>query len=262
MRMGTDASEHDRSTVMTGTEPLSLPGGPHGALLLHGFTGSPQSMRRLGRALAAVGFAVEVPLLPGHGTTPDDLAEMAYEDWRQSAEDAYAKLAAQVDKVVVAGISMGGALTAELAIAHPELAGAVFVNATVGPPDPDVQSVVRNLAAAGETRLPPIGSSIADPTATEIAYDWTPVAPLLSLIEGSSTLPERLATVTCPILIFTSVHDPVVIPLSSDRLADAVSGPVERVPLERSYHVATLDYDKDEIERRTVAFARRVTAAT
>ena len=44
-------------------------------------------------------------------------------------------------------------------------------------------------------------------------------------------------------------------------LASSVSGPVERVTLERSYHVATLDYDKDDIERRAVEFANKVTAA-
>jgi carboxylesterase len=52
----------------------------------------------------------------------------------------------------------------------------------------------------------------------------------------------------------------VVPPESSDLIAERVAGPLERVTLERSYHVATLDYDKDEIERRAVEFARKVTA--
>ena len=61
-------------------------------------------------------------------------------------------------------------------------------------------------------------------------------------------------------LIITSLQDHVVDPSNSDVLADAVSGPVERVRLERSYHVATLDYDKDIVISSTVDFARKVTA--
>jgi carboxylesterase len=57
------------ATIMPGAEPESIDGGPHGALVLHGFTGNPQSMRGLAHALGAAGFSVEMPLLPGHGTT-------------------------------------------------------------------------------------------------------------------------------------------------------------------------------------------------
>ena len=57
------------------------------------------------------------------------------------------------------------------------------------------------------------------------------------------------------------MNDHVVPPENSDHLAAGVSGPVERVMLERSYHVATLDYDRPEIERRSPAFAQKVTSA-
>jgi carboxylesterase len=62
------------------------------------------------------------------------------------------------------------------------------------------------------------------------------------------------------VLIITSVQDHVVDPSNSDVLAAAVTGPVERLRLERSYHVATLDYDKDLVASATVDFARKVTA--
>ena len=64
-----------------------------------------------------------------------------------------------------------------------------------------------------------------------------------------------LESVTCPLLVFTSAQDHVVDPASSATLLARAAGPVEQVKLERSYHVATLDWDKDEIEARTVAFA-------
>jgi carboxylesterase len=85
------------------------------------------------------------------------------------------------------------------------------------------------------------------------------VAALLSMSEGLVKLGPQLADVRCPVLILTSRHDHVVPTVSSDVLAEAVAGPVERVWLERSRHVATLDLDREELERRIVAFARTVT---
>ena len=71
----------------------------------------------------------------------------------------------------------------------------------------------------------------------------------------------KLPRIKVPLLVLHSPQDHVVPPVSSDVLASKVSGPVERVSLERSYHVATLDYDKGEIESRAVEFARKVTTA-
>jgi carboxylesterase len=245
--------------VLAGAEPASFDGGPHGALVLHGFTGSPQSMRGLATALADAGFTVDLPLLPGHGTTLDEMKQTDFADWLAAAEETYAALAARVDDVVVVGLSMGGTLAATLAVNHPEIIGAVFVNPLIAPPDSETVTGLQAMAAAGETELPGIGSDIAEPGTTELAYLGTPLRPLLSLIEATGPLVERLGDLRCPILVFTSTQDHVVAPSSSDVLAANAAGPVERVTLERSYHVATLDYDRDDIERRTVAFARRLT---
>ncbi len=84
---------------------------------------------------------------------------------------------------------------------------------------------------------------------------------MMSLFQGVAELGPQLADITCPLLLFTSRNDHVVPPSSSDYLASRVTGPVERIVLQRSYHVATLDWDAPEIEARTVAFAKQVTAA-
>ena len=98
--------------VLPGAEPFSAAGGPHGALVVHGFTGCPQSMRGLAQAFAAAGFATELPLLPGHGTSVDDMLATRWADWSGAAEAAYENLAARCDRIVVAGLSMGGTITA------------------------------------------------------------------------------------------------------------------------------------------------------
>ncbi len=253
----------DAHPILPGCEPWSSPaGGPHGALVLHGFTGSPVSMRPLAEALAEAGLAVEMPRLPGHGTAVEDLAETGWDDWLTEAERALAALQARTPsgKVVVAGLSMGGALTLALAQGHPELAGIVLINAPVAAPA-ELAAGIEAMLAGGVETIDSIGGDIADPDADEVSYDATPLRPLLTMLVAGETLRDRLSEINQPTLVITSRGDHVVAPTDSDVLAEQISGPVERLWLDRSFHVATLDYDRVELEQRTVEFTRRVTSA-
>ncbi|HKA05496.1 MAG TPA: alpha/beta fold hydrolase [Acidimicrobiales bacterium] len=247
--------------LMPGAEPWSVAGGPAGALCLHGFTGNPTSMRPVAKAFAAAGFTVELPRLPGHGTAVEDMMATGWAGWTEAAEAVYDDLAARCERVVVSGLSMGGSLTLWLASRHPEIAGLVCVNPAVVPQPPEVVEMVRGMLAEGQDRMPGIGSDIADPDAVESSYSETPLGPLLSLMDGLAELQPHLGRITSPLLLMTSTNDHVVTPTDSDALAAAVSGPVERITLERSYHVATLDYDAALVTERAVAFARKVTSA-
>jgi carboxylesterase len=248
-------------TILPGSEPWSHDGGRAGALCLHGFTGNPSSMRGVAEAFAAAGFSVELPRLPGHGTTVEDMLTTTWDDWSAEVEASYQRLAARTDQVVVAGLSMGGALTIWTAIEHPEVAGIVCINAATRPQAPEILDMVRGMVEEGTLTLPAIGGDIADPDAVESSYAATPLPPLLSLMDGLAEMQARLSEIACPVLILNSPNDHVVEPESSDHLAAAVSGPVERVTLERSYHVATLDYDKELIFAEAVAFGQKVTAS-
>ena len=245
--------------VLPGAEPASFPGGPHGALVLHGFTGSPQGLRGLAQAFAGAGFATELPRLPGHGTSSDDLATTGWDDWAATAEAAYEELSSRCDKVVVAGLSMGGTLAASLAANHPEIAGLVLVNPAVEPMAKEAVDMFRQMLEAGTELIPGIAGDIAEDGQTELSYEMTPVRSLLSLVERGDELAARLSDIRCPTLLFTSTQDHVVAPTASDYYVSKVAGPVERVTLERSYHVATLDYDRHDIEKGAVEFALRVT---
>jgi carboxylesterase len=248
--------------VIPGAEPLSADGGPNGALVLHGFTGNPNSMKAIANGFADAGWAVELPRLPGHGTAIEDMLDTTWRDYAAEAEAALDRLAGRLPergRIVVAGLSMGGTLAVWLATRHPELVGIVCVNPAVEPAGP-MAELVDAAIASGDEVMPGIGSDIADPDSVETAYPGTPLRPLRSLIEAIDALQPRLAGITCPLLLFTSPQDHVVPPSNSDHLANSVSGPVERIACERSYHVATLDYDKDLILERTLEFAAKVTA--
>jgi carboxylesterase len=248
--------------VLPGAEPFSSREGRNGALVLHGFTGNPQSMRPLAQAFARAGFATELPRLPGHGTTVEDMATTTWDDWAAAVDEAYGDLAQRCENVVVAGLSVGGTLTVWLASKHPEIAGIVVINgavASMGKPE-EFRAPIEALLAEGTAFIPAVGNDIADPAANELAYEHTPVAPLLSLFDAIEALQSHLAEVRCPVLIMNAPKDHIVPAAASDHLAASVAGPVTRITLERSFHVATLDYDKDLIEREAVEFARRVTA--
>ena len=246
--------------LIPGAEPWTHDGGPVGVLVLHGFTGNPGSMRVLAERIAGAGFTVDLPLLPGHGTVVEDLIPTAWADWLAHAEDRYAALAARCEQVVVVGLSMGGALTAWLASEHPEIAGIVCINAVVSVP-PGMREAVQEVLATGADRFAGIGSDIAEPGVAETAYADTPLEPLLTLFEAADNLGDRMTKITSPALIITSRQDHVVPPENSDLLAASVSGPVERIWCERSFHVVTQDYDRELVFDATVGFAQKVTAA-
>lgn len=244
-------------TIIPGAEPYSSTGGPTGVLVLHGFTGNPSSMRPLAEAFAAAGHTVELPRLPGHGTTVEDMMGTTWADWSAAAAAALGDLETRTERVVVAGLSMGGSLTCWLATRHPELAGIICVNPAVAP-QAEMLEAVTAMVAAGETLIDGIGSDVADPDVAESAYPQTPLPPLVSMFEVSEAIVADLGRITCPLLLFTSPQDHVVPPTDSDLLASAVSGPVERVSCERSYHVATIDYDRDLIIERSLEFISRL----
>jgi carboxylesterase len=248
--------------VLPGAEPFSSDGGgPHGALVLHGFTGNPHSMKGVARALAAAGFAVECPRLPGHGTRMEDMLDTTFADWSAAAEEALATVRGRLGeggKVVVAGLSMGGTLTTWLATRHPDLAGIALVNPLVEPAG-DLRQVLDDAVAAGTEVFPGIGSDIADPDSRESAYEGTPLRALQTLLDGVDALQPDLAAICCPVLLLHSPQDHVVAPSNADHLVRSVGGAVQQVTLERSYHVATLDFDKDLVEQSIVDFALKVT---
>ena len=219
-------------------------------------------MRPVAEALAAAGFAVEMPRLPGHGTHVADLTETGWDDWLTEAERCLEVLQARTPDgtVVVVGLSMGGALTTALAEGHPELAGIVLINTPVAAPA-ELAASLEEMLAGGMDIIDSIGGDIADPDADEVSYDATPLRPLLTMLMAGEDVRARLGDIRRPVLLITSRQDHVVNPEDSDVLAEGIAGPVERVWLEKSYHVATLDYDKAEVQSATVDFALRVTSS-
>jgi len=248
----------ESATPLKGAEPISVVGSTLGALVLHGFGGTPATVRPLAEVFVNAGWSVESPRLPGHGTSVEDLKTTGWAEWTAEAERAYQALAERASRIVMAGTSMGAALALDLAIRHRSVAGVVGVNPKVLSEPDDTVTDIRGLLEDGMEQLPGGESDVARPGVVELSYPATPLRPLLSMWEGLAALDERLPEASAPLLIFTSVHDHVVPPAESDYLAARWGGPVERVMLEHSFHVATLDHDSALICEGALRFAKRL----
>ena len=158
--------------------------------------------------------------------------------------------------MVVAGLSMGGALALWLAAHHPEIAGVVCVNPVVEV-GAEMVDGIRQMVDGGVDRIPP--SAATWPTRRSARRRTTPrPATAAQPRRRGRRLARRPGQDHLPGAA-DQPPGPRGRPHNSDIVAERVSGPVERITLERSYHVATLDYDKDLIFERAVEFADRVT---
>ena len=239
------AKSVDGKEIIPGGEPWSAPGGPHGALVIHGFTGNPSldagsgrgpARRRVrGRAAAA---ARARHLGRRHGR--HRLGRLV-----RRGRGGVREPAARVDRVVVAGLSMGGSLTLWLAVRHPEIAGMVCVNPAVETRRRDGRRRCRQMVDGGIDCIPAIGGRYRRPGVTEKAYDGTPLRPLLSLADAAAETADDSGQDHVPGPAHDQPAGPRGRPPQQRHPGRGVAGPVERISLERSYHVATLDYDKE-----------------
>jgi carboxylesterase len=247
--------------ILPGAEPFSRRGSSTGVLVLHGFTGSPESLRPLAERLAGAGYSVELPRLPGHGTSLEDMMTTSWEDWSTTALDAYDELTGRCERVAIVGLSMGGGLTAFVAEHRADVAACVFINALVKPPTLETLEGLDALLAAGIETIDAIGSDIKREGVTELSYPGTPLRCAKGMFEAMGPIHEGLGRIAVPSLVLSSREDHVVTSDNSDDLEARLAGPVERIWLEDSYHVATLDNDQEFLEHTTLSFLERVLAS-
>jgi carboxylesterase len=245
-------------TVVPGAEPWSADGNRIGVLVLHGFTGSPASMKPWGRVLAEQGYTVRVPRLPGHGTKWQDLNLTTWQDWYAASEKEFLELRARCDKVFVTGLSVGGTLSLRLAELHgDDVAGIVAVNPAVHSENKMLLLLpVLSRLMAG---YPGIVNDIAKPGQDEVGYEKLPLKAMRSLAEFWKLTKDDLPKVTQPLLVLHSAVDHVIEPSNSEYILEHVSSQDStEVVLQDSFHVATLDYDAGLIEQDSIAFIKRL----
>lgn len=244
-------------TILPGAEPFVFPGGDVGCLLVHGFTGNPSSMRPMGEYLFERGFTAVGPRLKGHGTRVEDMLDNTYGDWIASAEAGLEEIRSKCKTVFVAGLSMGATLALHLACNHPDaVKGVVSVCGPVFMKDPRL--LFLPLLRLFAKTIPGIGSDIKDPAVAELSYERMPLAALGELLKLCRLVKGELPRIGQPALVFESREDHVVHPANAVYILEHIgSAEKELIWLDNSYHVATLDLDKELIFEKTAHFMRQ-----
>jgi carboxylesterase len=223
-------------------------------IFLHGFTGSPISMRPWAEYFLDRGFTISVPLLPGHGTKGMDLNHVKWQQWPAKVEAELDWAHSQGFTVFIFGLSMGGATALNVALTHSSsLAGIVLVN-----PMAHVKFVPPQVAwflSRFKKERKSVGDDIKKPGVTEHGYDVLPAVGAYQLIKMLSYTRKRLHDVTVPMMLFHSKEDHTL-PVSNTEIIMRGIGSIQkqRIELLNSYHVATLDYDAEVIFENSLLF--------
>jgi carboxylesterase len=243
--------------VSEGGQPFLFEGNDVGVLLSHGFAGTTSAMRPLGEYLHRTeGWTVVGPRLKGHGETPQAMAQTTAEDWIRSLEEGMEQLQGRCKRIFMAGLSMGGCLTLYMAAMYPEVFGAIVpINACLYFDSPDFASLAFRRKAP--PTVPGLGRDIKDPETNEIAYGEVPVPAIRQIYGLMAVTRDLLPRIVCPTLVLASPEDHVV-PVSNSKEIIARIGAVQRemLLLEDSYHVATIDHDRELINESVRRFFR------
>jgi len=242
--------------------PFSFDRGPVGCLLIHGFIGLPCTMRELGEYLAERDITILCKPLPGHDTNPHDMMRTNWHDWYRACREDLAELSSKCEKVFLCGSSMGGTLSLHLAAHHAHhfrVAGVAAYGAPVYMKNPLFPLLP---IAKWFTKFFPVPEKdAADPAARAVSksYDRVPLRCVSSLLELLAHVKHDLQDITVPVLLIHGRQDHTVHPQNAQIIHDLLgSADKTLVEVEKSYHVLTLDYDKELVKEKTYDFIKRV----
>ena len=244
-------------------KPFAFPGGKTGALLLHGFTGTPGHMRPLGERLRAAGYTVRAPLLPGHGTTLEDMNRVSWRDWLACARSEYASLRGDCEKVVVMGLSMGGTLATLLAEEYPVDGLALFAPCIRmrqrSAPLARVAALAKPYVRWPGDRRAEVVPGYDELKEYNCGYSGIPVGKAYDLYRLVARANMSLFAVTAPTIVFQGRLDTTVDPRGAERLIAGVSSEQkELVWLEKSRHLCTIGPERETLFAGTLAFMERI----
>ena len=242
--------------IMLGAEPIYLPGNEIGIILIHGFTGAPSEMKYLAKYLNDLGYTVLVPRLFAHGTKVADMNRAHWEDWVASVEDSYYLLKNNCKKIVIAGLSMGGALSlyvstyldidALIVMAAPYESIRTSSNQFIFP----LLKVISIFKPYNRYEPNPGSGWYKPENAKEnISYiGYTPLAAAYELDQLLQISKDELSKITAPTQLIFSKSDQTVPISTMQKIKNTVGDAIKsEVVLEKSGHVLPMDGEKEKV---------------
>ena len=230
-------------------------GGEIGVLLLHGLTATTAEVRLLAEELHAQGYTIVAPLLPGHGTVPEDLNKVTWQDWAWTCEMSYQLLATHCEQVFVGGESTGGVLALYLATQHPDIAG-VLAYAPAIKLKAKLPDRLKLYMAANFMEFVPKEGSGYNPYWQ--GYDVLPLKGAMELVRLGKEVTQNLSKITQPVLVVQGRHDDTVADGAGKHVLDGVKSAIkEHYWMEESGHIIILEDERDAITALTLKFMER-----
>jgi carboxylesterase len=238
-------------------QPLMIRGNTYGVLLLHGFTSGPHEMKPVSDALLEIGYSVSIPLLPGHGSTPKDLLKCTWYDWFNGAKESFFELKKKCNKIIVIGQSMGGTLALHLA-AHYQFEGVIALAPGLFFKERKTKLlflVSKLFRYRKKVDGPDIHDEQERMNQKFYSYDKTPLKAAYQLKLMFDHVIDDLPEISVPVFLIHSTQDHVIDYKSSVYIYDKISSEQKEIlMLNESYHVLTLDLEKDKVIKEIKKF--------
>lgn len=239
-------------------QPFELEAGDSALLLIHGFTGSPSHMRTVGDAAHAAGFSARGILLPGHGTSIEEMERSDDAQWYAACRTAFEEMRAKYRRVAVGGLSMGGILSLLIAEAFEPSCVVLFAPAL------RYKRATNHLSPVAKRFLRVLNWGEHSYSAEEFLYDYdhgypgAPVAKVEDMTRLQRSARANLSKITCPALVIQSHRDESVHSSVPEMIMRGVSSQVKEICwVDRSSHVCTIGPDREYVYARVIDFLRR-----
>ena len=241
-------------------EGFTLTGGKIGVLVLHGFTSTPIAIKPWANFFNQQGFTVSAPLLPGHGSSWQELNETTWQDWYKAVEDSFDEIKSKCERVFIAGFSMGGALALRLCQIHGnQVEGLILLNTPIHD-----RRWFMKLVPLAKYLIPSIKkgpTDVAAPNPPKHAYGRIPLKAFDSLRQFWRVVERDLYLIDLPIMVAYSINDHSVDPVNSQTIVDNIfSVDIREVVFENSYHNVAIDFDSQQLNIESKIFIEDVLA--
>lgn len=237
-------------------DPFFWPGGRVGVLLIHGYTATTAEVRLLAQELHAKGYTISAPLLPGHGTSPEQANKYSWKDWVKTAENAYQHLAAQCDQVFIGGESTGALLALFLGSGHPEISGLLTYAPVLRLKRTILEVIALYLIAPF---VPYIQKTKVDDDLLWKGYTVYPLRGAIQILRLQRQVYPRLPDIRRPILIVQGRLDKTVHPEAPEIVYQSVNSAIKEIHwMEKSSHCVILDHELEQVTALTLNFIDRI----
>lgn len=230
--------------------------GPVGIFLSHGFTATSAEVRPLAQRFYEKGYTVAGPLLPGHGTRPEDLNQVRWQDWVCAGEEVLAKLFETCEQVFIGGESLGGLLALYLASQEPRAAGILLYAPVIRTTMSTKDKLRLRLLAPFVTH---VERASLDCSNGWQGYPGLPLKGIIQLLRFQRVTLKRFHHINQPVLIFQGRHDTTVAPEAGDIILNGVSSKIkERYWMENSEHTVVLDAEREQVAELSIQFVEKI----